>query len=161
MGRPYMESAKRKDWQTPAVLFDWLALRYGPFDLDPCGAAGSYASEHCTDYWTEGGLDQPWRGRVFANPPYGPALRLWVPKCRLEAERGNAELVVALLPARTDCGWWHEHVGLAVVSRRMALAGPAAQVLFLKGRVAFTLPGQPSRPRATFPSVVVVWGKLG
>jgi hypothetical protein len=96
---------------------------------------------------------------VFVKPPYGRALRLWVPKCRREAERGNAELVVALLPARTDCGWWHEHVGLALASRRVALPRPAAAVLFLKGRVRFTVPSQQS-VSATFPSVVVVWRSL-
>jgi phage N-6-adenine-methyltransferase len=163
MSQPYMQPAKRKDWQTPAQLFEFLASLYGPFDLDPCGAVGSYASEHCADYWTEGGLEQPWWGRVFVNPPYGPELRLWVPKCRREAELGNAERVVALLPARTDAVWWHRDVagrrwadGRDSLGSMRSFDGPAAEVLFLRGRVRFTVPGRRS-VSATFPSVVVVW----
>ena len=61
--------------------------------------------------------------------------------CR-EVELGHARTVVALLPARPDTTYWHEHV-----------AGRAA-VYFLKGRLRFGS-GEQSAP---FPSALAVWG---
>jgi hypothetical protein len=88
------------------------------------------------------GLSAPWRGVVFVNPPYGRGLARWVAKARREVELGHARTVVAILPARPDTGYWHEHV-----------AGRAA-VYFLKGRLRFGN-GEQSAP---FPSALAVWG---
>jgi hypothetical protein len=88
------------------------------------------------------GLALPWHGRVFVNPPYGWQLRNWVLKARREVEERRATVVVALLPARTDTGWWHEHIA----SR--------ADVFLLRGRLAFG-DGEQSAP---FPSALAVWG---
>src|SRR5262249_42668683 len=56
------------------------------------------------------GLSLPWHGTVFVNPPYGRAIARWIAKARGEVERGNASKVVALIPARTDTAYWHEHI---------------------------------------------------
>jgi hypothetical protein len=48
------------------------------------------------------GLSLPWHGTVFVNPPYGRQLPAWIAKAHAEVEQGNARLVVALIPARTD-----------------------------------------------------------
>jgi hypothetical protein len=53
---------------------------------------------------------------------------------------GDAELVVCLLPARTDTSWWHDHCA-------------TAEVRFLRGRVRF---GQ-AETGAPFPSAVVTF----
>ena len=150
-GRPYMPKAQRTDWRTPPALFDKLAAEFGPFDLDPCGHPDSYASQHCTDYWTEGGLVQPWWGRIFVNPPYGRGLSQWVAKCAQDGLWGPATRVVALLPARTDTRWWQQYViresGNDYDDREAAL------VRFLPGRLKF----EGAKNAAPFPSVVVVW----
>lgn len=51
------------------------------------------------------GLAQSWAGeRVWCNPPYGKGLIApWVTK----ALRRDAELVVMLLPSRTEMPWFH------------------------------------------------------
>jgi hypothetical protein len=56
-------------------------------------------------------------------------------------ESGRAELVIALLPARTDTLWWHTSI-------------MAGEVFFLRGRLKFG-DGQTSAP---FPSALVGWG---
>ena len=63
-------------------------------------------------------------------------------KARREVEEGRARTVVALLPARPDTAYWHEHV-----------AGRAT-VYFLRGRLRFS-DGEQAAP---FPSALVVWG---
>mgnify|MGYP007039145828 CR=1 FL=1 len=51
---------------------------------------------------------------------------------------------MALLPARTDTGWWHEHVA------------ERADVFLLRGCLAFG-DGEQSAP---FPSALAVWGAI-
>ena len=119
---------------------------FGRFDLDPCSptdnprAAPVKARVHLTP--GDDGLALDWHGRVFVNPPYGRELRAWVEKGRREVEERRAAVVTALVPARTDTGWWHEHV-----------AG-RADVFLLRGRLAF---GDGEQP-APFPSSLAVWG---
>jgi phage N-6-adenine-methyltransferase len=108
------------------------------FDLDVCATADN---AKCTRYFTreDNGLAQPWTGRVWCNPPYGREIGKWVEKAVDSVRRGEAELVVCLVPARTDTQWWHEFV-------------TRGKFQFLRGRVRFN--GQGSAP---FPSAVVVF----
>jgi hypothetical protein len=117
---------------------------FGRFDLDPCAPRRSRTRVRARVHLTaeDDGLSAPWRGVVFVNPPYGRALGAWVAKARREVELGHARTVVALLPARPDTAYWHEHV-----------AGRAA-VYFLRGRLRFGA-GEQGAP---FPSALAVWG---
>ena len=78
---------------------------------------------------------------VFLNPPYGRGLISWVARADQEAALGRAGVVFALVPARSDTGWWHNHI-----------AG-RADVWMLRGRLSFGKGGQP----APFASAIVVW----
>ena len=80
-------------------------------------------------------------GVVFVNPPYGRHLPAWIAKARAEVEHGNARVVIALIPARTDTSYWHQH-------------RTQADVYFLKGRLRF---GDNSQS-APFPSALAIWG---
>jgi phage N-6-adenine-methyltransferase len=126
------------EWATPADLFARLDAQNGPFTLDPCATP---ENAKCAAYFTraDDGLAQPWTGRVFLNPPYGREIGQWVKKAH-EAARTTAEVVVCLLPARTDTRWWHEHCA-------------GAEVDFLPGRLRF---GN-ATCGAPFPSAVVVF----
>jgi site-specific DNA-methyltransferase (adenine-specific) len=127
------------EWATPQELFDKLAARFGGFTLDCCATADN---AKCAAYFTraDDGLAQTWTGRVWCNPPYGRAIGLWLRKALESVQSGSAELVVCLVPARTDTAWWHD----------IAAKG---EVEFLPGRVRF---GGASSG-APFPSAVVVF----
>jgi phage N-6-adenine-methyltransferase len=133
-----MGSSRSDEWPTDPTFFAKLAREFGPFDLDPCATV---ESAKCLRYFTraENGLDQEWRGRVFMNPPYGRTIGSWMRKA-WEASQTTAELVVCLVPARTDTRWWHD----------WATRG---EVRFLRGRLRF---GNCRHP-APFPSAVVVF----
>ena len=138
-----MRTTQSDEWSTPAGLFDALNDEF-QFDLD---VAASDDNAKCERYFTvvDNGLWQRWApARCWMNPPYGSASTRWVRKAADEAARGA--LVVGLLPARTDTVWFHEHVLEA-----------GAEVRFLRGRVAFDLPGIRIRPRAPFPSLIAIW----
>lgn len=120
-------SSRSDHWFTPP---DFYAALHGEFafTFDPCPLMSE-----------ESGLLVPWTGRVFCNPPYskiGEFIRkgLW----HLHAK--DAELVVYLIPARTDTAWFHDFIY------------GKAEIRFVRGRLKFG--GKGSAP---FPSMVVVF----
>ncbi len=97
--------AKTDLYPTPMGFFRRMDRKYGPFTLDTCALPDN---AKCPRYFTpeQDGLQQPWTGRCWCNPPYGRALGLWVHKAWESSLEGAT--VVMLVPARTDTKWWHE-----------------------------------------------------
>lgn len=126
-------------WLTPRAVVDAL----GEFDLDPCGAPGhSLARDTILLEDGRDGLVEAWSGRVWLNPPYGPAQRPFMERL-VEHGRGTA-----LIFARTETRDFHR----LVWERATAL-------LFLKGRLSFLdADGVPARANAGAPSVLVAYG---
>ena len=95
-------------WRTPCLLGS------STFDLAPCSPTANKrtAPVRARVRYTpdDDGLSLSWFGNVFLNPPYGRQLGDWVAKAHAEAEQGNAQTVIALVPARTDTRYWHEHI---------------------------------------------------
>ena len=137
-------SSVHHGWTTPPELLKSLYAVFGTFDLDPCSPTGDRrtAPVRARVYFTQSdnGLELPWHGRVFVNPPYGRGIRAWMTKARREVAERRASCVVALVPARTDTLWWHHEI-----------AGRAAAFM-LRGRLHFHTDPAP------FPSALVVWG---
>lgn len=126
-------------WLTPKPLVKSL----GAFDLDPCGAPGhnlanrTYLLENGED-----GLELPWFGRVWLNPPYGKAQAPFLDKM---VEHGNG---VALLFARTETDSFFRRVWEA-----------ADAILFLRGRISFLdAGGVKAKANAGAPSCLVAYG---
>ena len=130
-------SSKSCEWTTPQSLFDTLNEQFH-FTLDPCATP---ENAKCRRYFTKAddGLKQKWTGRVFMNPPYGREIGKWVKKA-YEASKTDADLVVCLLPSRTDTRWWHEY----------CMKG---EITFIKGRLKF---GE-AKNSAPFPSAIVLF----
>lgn len=127
-------------WLTPTSVVRAL----GSFDLDPAGAPGhtlatrTYLLEDGDD-----GLRDPWFGRVWLNPPYGPAQ---APFMRKMVEHGVG---TALIFARTETALFHETVWES-----------AQGVLFLRGRLNFlNASGERAKANAGAPSCLVAYGE--
>ena len=134
----YMPPSATDNWATPKDLFAKLNDEFS-FQLDVAASS----TNHLCEQWF--GLDHPeaerrdglagdWVGRVWCNPPYGRVIKDWVMKASQ-----HDDLVVMLLPARTDTRWFHE------------IVLPNAQVQFIKGRLKFG----DSITAAPFPSMIV------
>lgn len=134
------------DWLTPPEIVEAL----GPFDLDPAttcpmahdGKPWATATQmlcRCTN-----GLEAPWKGRVWLNPPYErPLTQLFIQRL---AEHGEG---VALLMARTDSAWFHDWI-----------LGFASAIRFLRRRPHFYTPsGERMGDRATTASMLVSFGR--
>ena len=143
-----MYSSSSDEWQTPDEIFMYLHTVYD-FTLD---AAASSSNYKCSNYYTkeDNSLLQDWNGRVFLNPPYSKGKQgAFLHKAIAELKHNpKCELVVALIPARTDTKCWHEVV-----------FEYASEIIFIKGRLKFQNPTTKSQGSAPFPSCVVVFRK--
>jgi site-specific DNA-methyltransferase (adenine-specific) len=111
------------EWETPPEFVAGLEAEFGPFTLDPCARAENAKAPR---FYTkqEDGLTRPWFGRVWINPPYSNP-RLWVKRAWDEHCAGHTDLIVLLLPASTDTGWFHDY------------CYGKAEVRLLRGRIRF------------------------
>lgn len=159
---------------TPQDLFDFLNRSFGPFTLD---AAATEENAKCDVYYTKehNGLIQSWSGqKVFVNPPYGKGVvEQWLGKMKFEAIYGVE--IVALLKSVTGNRWFHQlwkYVNVlgsiekidGEYKKRLLFSKPALHkkfsmgLYFIKGRLAFTNPGQgpdDKKTPALFDSVVL------
>ena len=134
-----MFSSKTDNWATPQDFYDRLNKRFN-FELDPCADA---ANHKCQIYYTkeQDGLQQDWsKYRTYVNPPYGREIGKWVEKA-YETNKEHGNLIVMLLPARTDTRWFHNWIY------------GKAEIEFIKGRLKF---GN-SKDSAPFPSMIVIF----
>lgn len=137
-----MYSSKSDDWATPQDFFDELNKEFD-FTLDPCADDKNHK---CEKYFTkeQDGLSKSWGSneRIFCNPPYGKEIGSWVRRCYL-VNRLQGNLIVMLLPARTDTRWFHDYI----------YKKESVEIRFLRGRLKF---GNCKNP-APFPSMVVIY----
>lgn len=138
MNTDVMFSSQSDMWETPQDLFDKLNEEFH-FDLDVCAIA---SNAKCSSFYSpeQNGLIQPWYGRCWCNPPYGRQVNKWVKKA-YDTAYVDGNLVVMLLPARTDTKWFHEYIY------------GKAEIRFLKGRLKFG----GSKNSAPFPSMIVIF----
>lgn len=139
MNTDLMFSSKTDLWATPQDFFNELDAEFH-FTLDVCALP---ENAKCEQFFTPeiDGLSQPWKGRVWCNPPYGREIGQWVRRAHLAVASGGAEVVVMLLPARTDTRWFHDYIY------------KKAEIRFIKGRLKFG----GSKNSAPFPCMVVVF----
>jgi phage N-6-adenine-methyltransferase len=130
-------SSASDDWPTPQDFFDDLNREFN-FTLDPCSDEKNHK---CASFFTaaDDGLSQEWTGRVFMNPPYGRTIGKWMQKA-FESVSTSCEVVVCLVPARTDTAWWHDY----------AMKG---EVRYIRGRLKFG----GHKNSAPFPNAVVIF----
>ena len=139
MNTDVMFSSKTDNWATPQEFFDELNREFR-FDHDP---AADENNHKCNHYFTiaENGLLQSWGGHsVFCNPPYGREIGKRVEKAYKENEE-HGNIIVMLLPARTDTKWFHEYIY------------HKAEVRFIRGRLKFS----GAKFNAPFPCMVVIY----
>lgn len=78
------------EWYTPDDIADRARRVMGRIDLDPASHPQANSVVKADRYYTaaNSGLDKPWRGRVFINPPGGLVNEFWL---KLMAEDRNIQ----------------------------------------------------------------------
>lgn len=126
-----------QSWITPK----WLIEKLGPFDLDPC--ASDPQPWPCARLsFTSGGLEQPWYGNVWLNPPFDRrVVGKWIWKL---ANHGTG---IALIHARVEAAWFEP----------VWLKGRA--ILFLADRLYFHRPdGTRAEANSGAPACLIAFG---
>ena len=128
------------DWYTPEWIFSDLGVE---FDLDPCQPFEKIswipAKKHF--HIEQDGLNQPWHGSVWLNPPYGKHTAEWLKK--MHVHRNGISLVFA----RTDTKWFNDY------------CSKADAILFMVGRVKFVDGlGATGGSGAGAGSMLIAWG---
>lgn len=138
IGGHHSSAMETDEWLTPPEIIKAL----GPFDLDPCFSdprPWDTAKDHIGMF----GLESPWSGRVWLNPPYGQQTAAWLHRL------ANHGVGTALIFARTETEMFFRYVW-----------GKATAVLFLRGRLHFYRPdGTKAEMNAGGPSVLVAYGE--
>lgn len=92
-------SSKSYHWNTPEEAYKELDKEFH-FTFDPAvpPIVGNFAGNALRD---------PWKGRVFVNPPYKrKVITRWVKRAWMQYKLGHCQLVVLLLPSRTGTDWF-------------------------------------------------------
>lgn len=106
-------SSKSNEWYTPQVYIEAARAVMGGIDLDPASCAVANEIVQATTYYTkeQDGLQLPFYGRVWCNPPYGKinnrsTIDLWVRKIIREYKSGHVEQAILLTTCDSDNGWF-------------------------------------------------------
>lgn len=157
MNSALMFSKASDEWSTPQDFYDALDAEFS-FGID---AAATRDNRKCRGGYyglDDGGtfthpyfgdaLASPWglHAAHWLNPPYSQC-RAFIAKAA--EERRNGVLTVALVPARTDTRWFHDHLWDADTHQ----CRPGIELRFIRGRLKF---GE-AENGAPFPSMVVVF----
>lgn len=159
---PYLPvKAKTEDWCTPPEILEAVRDVFeGRIDFDPCSNPYSVVGAQrrvMLPKWADSeaargedvvigdGLEVPWAGYVFFNPPYSHVLLGRFMARAARTALGGAGHGIGLVPSKTDIGAWHESVPAS------------AAVCFLKGRVKHLLPDGTQADPATFSQSLVLW----
>jgi len=124
------------EWYTPPSLFDALGIH---FDLDPASPVNLPHWIPAYEWYSQDGETLPWLGRVWLNPPYGPALPRFVD--RMVRHRHG----VMLTASRTETRWWQQ------------AAASADAVCLLRERLHF-IRADGYQARSSHASTLFAWG---
>jgi hypothetical protein len=114
----------------------------GSIELDPCTETDNPTGAHF--FYVDRGLERPWAGAIFCNPPYGKAREPWVDRCIEAGAAGHR--VVLLMPAATDTRCFQR------------AAHSADEIVFVCGRLKFGVLRPNRRQRAaSHPSALFGW----
>ena len=128
------------EWYTPRQYVDAALSVMGGIDLDPAShpVASCWIDSHRYFTKEDDGLQHPWVGRIWLNPPYSqPAISMFVDKLISEFQNGNATEAICLTHSNSDTKWFH------------ALANSATCLCLTRGRIRFLFHGTDKKKAPT------------
>jgi ParB family chromosome partitioning protein len=131
-GDPHVsQNSGENEWYTPPDLIEAARRVLGAIDLDPATSLAANEVVKAGQIFTreENGLNEPWHGRVWMNPPYAqPTITQFCAKLALHLIDGDVSAAVVLVNNATETEWFQ------------TLARVSIAVCFPRNRVQFWAP---------------------
>ena len=152
------------DYYTAPVVLDCARKCLGGFDLDP--ASHPLANRHvkATKFYSiqDNGLEQPWGGRVWLNPPFSQ-WKMWVPKIVAEYRSGRVQSMCVLSAMRTTSTKYFRELldataAMCIITGRIAFGGKGT-VAPDDGHCVLYLGGNVQAFQESFQEIGSVWRK--
>jgi hypothetical protein len=124
------------EWYTPSHIIEMARKVLGAIDMDPASSATANETVKAKTFYDRhaNGLDHPWRGRIWLNPPYSKDLMArFAGKLVHQFELGNVDSAILLTHDCCDTKWWQH------------CAAAASYACFPLGRLAFFNPTRPDK----------------
>ncbi len=88
---PALLSHESINYYTPPYIPDAVIACIGTIDFDPASNSREIPNVPAARHYTaqDNGLVQPWNGRVFLNPLFGPGVERWFSKLYQEWDAGR------------------------------------------------------------------------
>lgn len=135
-GDPHVShNSGNNEWYTPTPYIAAARAVLGGIDLDPASSDAAQAEIKATAFYTaeQDGLKQPWRGRVWLNPPYAqPLIEQFAAKFADGVIAHEITAGVVLVNNATETDWFR------------TFSCVADAVCFPEGRVRFWSPDRES-----------------
>ncbi len=125
------EYTGENEWFTPPAYIEAAREVLVEIDLDPATHPLAQTWVRAKTFFTaaDNGLEQPWSGRVFLNPPYERRLLAgFVDKLMAEHASGRVERAILLVHSCTDTQWFQ------------AAARASQAICLASGRIHFVAP---------------------
>ena len=116
------------EWYTPSRFIAAARMCMGGIDLDPATSVEANAAINADRFYTleDDGLNEPWAGRVWLNPPYaGDLVGKFTGKLRNHFVAGEVTSALVLVNNATETTWFQQ-----LASDAVALCFPSSRVKF-------------------------------
>lgn len=108
-----LQSSESNEWFTPSQYVEAARELMGGIDVDPASNILANQVVQATTYYDidTNGLDKPWHGRVWLNPPYGRDVsgsnqNVWSNRLLVQYKAGITKEAVLLVNANTEAKWF-------------------------------------------------------
>jgi len=124
--RSILHSTGEIEWYTPPEWINLARAVMGKIDIDPASNELAQGWVQATTYYTlaDDGLDKPWVGRMWMNPPYTKVAN-WTNKAIAEYDAGTLTEAILLVRPAGGTAWF------VPLERRFYKATPPKRICFI------------------------------